>query len=55
MGSSRKKEKIPAQTAITRDPFPNSKKIFVEGKIHDIKVAMREVETEDTISENPGA
>ncbi len=55
MGSSRKTEKIPAQSAITRDPFPKSKKIFVDGKIHDIKVAMREVETEDTISEGLGA
>lgn len=55
MGSSRKKEKIPAQSVITRDPFPKSRKVFVEGKIHDIKVAMREVETEDTISENSGA
>ena len=55
MGSSLKQEKIPAQSAITRDPFPNSKKIFVEGKIHDIKVAMREVETEDVLSESPGA
>ncbi len=55
MGSSLKKEKTPAQSAITRDPFPSSKKIFVEGKIHDIKVAMREVETEDVLSESPDA
>ncbi len=55
MGSSQKKEKIPAQSAITRNPFPKSKKIFVEGKIHDIRVAMREVETEDVLSESPGA
>ena len=55
MGSSQKKEKIPAQSAITRNPFPKSKKIFVEGKIHDIRVAMREVETEDVLSESPDA
>ena len=46
MGSPRKREKIPAQSVITRDPFPNSRKIFVPGKIHDIRVAMREIETE---------
>ena len=28
---------------ITRSPFPNSKKIYVEGKIHPINVAMREI------------
>ncbi len=28
---------------ITRSPFPNSKKIYVEGKIHPIQVAMREI------------
>lgn len=28
---------------ITRSPFPNSKKIYFEGKIHPIHVAMREI------------
>src|SRR5690606_36917130 len=28
---------------ITRSPFPNSKKIYVEGKIHPINVAMRQI------------
>ncbi|MXW23029.1 MAG: phosphomethylpyrimidine synthase ThiC [Candidatus Dadabacteria bacterium] len=55
MSSSRKKEKIPTKSVITRDPFPKSKKIYVDGKIHDIKVAMREVETDDPISDAPGA
>ena len=54
MSSSRKKEKIPTESVITRDPFPNSKKIYVDGKIHDIKVAMREVETDDFLSDVPG-
>jgi len=39
-----KKETLPTSKSITRDPFPNSKKIYVEGKIHNIKVAMREIE-----------
>ncbi|WP_294243434.1 phosphomethylpyrimidine synthase ThiC [uncultured Chryseobacterium sp.] len=33
---------------ITRSPFPNSKKIYVEGKIHPIQVAMREIELSPT-------
>ena len=40
---------------ITRDPFPKSKKIYVDGKIHDIKVSMREVETDDFLSDAPDA
>ncbi len=55
MTSSRKKEKIPTGSVITRDPFPKSKKIYVDGEIHDIKVAMREVETDDPTSDAPGA
>ena len=55
MSSSEKKEKIPTESVITRDPFPNSKKIYVDGEIHDIKVAMREVETDDFLSDAPGA
>lgn len=39
--------KLPTSTSITRTPFPASKKIFVKGKLHDISVAMREIETED--------
>jgi len=44
---------------ITRSPFPNSKKIYVEGKIHPINVAMREIElsltklSNGTLEHNP--
>lgn len=40
-----KKENIPTEKSkITRDEFPASKKIYVEGSIHkDIRVAMREI------------
>ncbi len=41
--------KLPSATTITRTPFPKSKKIFVKGKIHDIHVAMREIETDDVV------
>ncbi|MDR2237598.1 MAG: phosphomethylpyrimidine synthase ThiC [Chryseobacterium sp.] len=34
--------------SITRSPFPNSKKIYVEGKIHPVSVAMREIHLSPT-------
>ena len=43
-----KTEKLPSENVITRKPFPRSKKIFVKGEIHDINVAMREIELSDT-------
>ncbi|REE01778.1 phosphomethylpyrimidine synthase ThiC [Marinoscillum furvescens] len=43
-----KTDKIPGAESITRDPFPNSKKVYVSGKLHDIKVAMREISLADT-------
>jgi len=43
-----KKESIPTQHTISRDPFPNSRKIYVKGRLHDIKVAMREIELDDS-------
>ncbi|MGP8214775.1 MAG: phosphomethylpyrimidine synthase ThiC [Bacteroidia bacterium] len=43
-----KKTKKDNQSAIYREPFPNSKKIYVQGKIHDIKIAMREINLCDT-------
>ncbi|MCB0409761.1 MAG: phosphomethylpyrimidine synthase ThiC [Flavobacteriales bacterium] len=49
-----RKDKIPSQEAITRTPFPASKKIYVKGKIHDIKVAMREISLEDTVDKFNG-
>lgn len=43
-----KTEKTPAQQVITTSPFPSSKKIYVKGQLHEIKVAMREVILSDT-------
>ncbi len=45
-----KKEKIPTQDVITRDPFPHSRKFYVNGKMHDINVAMREIDLDDSAS-----
>ncbi len=43
-----KANKLPTENSVTTTPFPKSKKIYVAGKIHDIKVSMREVELSDT-------
>ncbi|MEQ9618123.1 MAG: phosphomethylpyrimidine synthase ThiC [Deltaproteobacteria bacterium] len=48
MGITTKRERIPGTAVITREPFPNSRKIYLKGKIHDIEVAMREIEVEDS-------
>ncbi len=46
----KKKDTAPKQNGVTRNPFPNSKKIYVKGEIHpDIQVAMREITLSDTI------
>lgn len=46
----KKKDTAPKQNGVTRQPFPNSKKIYVKGKIHpQIQVAMREIELSDTV------
>ncbi|MBX3101332.1 MAG: phosphomethylpyrimidine synthase ThiC [Bacteroidetes bacterium] len=34
---------LPENEIISRAPFPNSEKIYVQGQIHDLKVAMRQV------------
>ncbi len=44
----KKQETIPSKHTITREPFPASKKVYIQGKIHDIKVPMREITLEDT-------
>lgn len=36
------------KTEITQDPIPGSKKIYVPGKLHNIKVAMRQIELSET-------
>ena len=46
----KKKDTAPKQDGVTRHPFPNSKKIYVPGKIHPyINVAMREITLSDTV------
>jgi len=43
-----KKEQTPETTIISRNPLSGSKKIYVAGKIHDIQVAMRQIELTPT-------
>ena len=50
-----KKEKIPGGEIITRTPFPNSRKIYVKGSLHNIQVAMREISLEDTHDRQKGS
>ncbi len=44
----KKTTELPKQETISTQPFPNSKKVFVKGKLHDINVAMREISVSDT-------
>ena len=46
----KKAETTPTEKSITTTPFPNSKKVFVKGELHDINVAMREITLSDTKS-----
>ncbi|MBK1441290.1 phosphomethylpyrimidine synthase ThiC [Parapedobacter sp. ISTM3] len=43
-----KTEKLPNETTITRTPFPQSKKIYVSGTLHDVRVPMREISLSKT-------
>ena len=45
------KPEVVSHDVITRDPFPNSRKIYAMGEIHpDIRVAMREIACSPTVS-----
>ncbi|MEM6633040.1 MAG: phosphomethylpyrimidine synthase ThiC [Bacteroidota bacterium] len=44
----KKNDRIPQPEVISREPFPNSRKIYVEGNIHRIRVAMREISLSPT-------
>ncbi len=44
----KKEEQLPTDKSISTKPFPNSKKIYVKGELHDIQVAMREISLTET-------
>src|ERR1035437_3412517 len=47
-------EKLPTEKRITTTPFTASKKIYVKGKLHNIVVAMREIEVSSGVSSKTG-
>lgn len=49
------KNKLKINTLITKGPIPGSKKIYVQGRIHDIKVAMRQIDLSPTVSRDGSA
>ena len=49
-----KNEKLPTEKSITTTPFPASQKIYVKGKLHNIEVAMREIEVSNGIASKNG-
>ncbi len=51
-----KSEKTPTKDIITREPFPNSRKVYVKGKLPGVTVGMREIKLNDTkLKFNPSA
>jgi phosphomethylpyrimidine synthase len=50
-----KKDKAPNQNVISTEPLTGSRKVFVKGKLHDIKVAMREITLTDTLHKFNGS
>jgi len=49
-----REQKLPKSIEITRTLFANSKKVYVRGKIHNIRVAMREISIDDAAVKGPG-
>lgn len=49
-----KTEKLPSEKSITTTPFPASRKIYVKGKLHNIEVAMREIEISSGVASKNG-
>ena len=50
-----KKDQTPNQHVISRAPFPNSEKCYVNGELHpDIKVPMRKIFLSDTVDKFNG-
>lgn len=43
-----KTERVPTEQLISRTPFPASRKIYVKGNIHNIHVAMRQINLQET-------
>ena len=53
--STKAQDQAPTETGITREPLTGSRKIYVPGKLHNIKVAMREITLTDTVHKFNGS
>ncbi|MEO8759801.1 MAG: phosphomethylpyrimidine synthase ThiC [Bacteroidia bacterium] len=49
------KDKAPNQEVISKEPLTGSRKVFVQGKLYNIKVAMREITLTDTVHKFNGS
>jgi phosphomethylpyrimidine synthase len=49
------KNTLKINTHITKGPIPGSKKVYVQGRMHDIKVAMRQIDLSPTVSRDGSA
>jgi len=52
MKQNNRKEKITHHDNISTDSFPNSKKVYIKGNLHNINVAMRDISVQDTLGNN---
>jgi len=52
MKQNNRKEKITQHDDISTDSFPNSKKVYIKGNLHNINVAMRDISVQDTLGNN---
>ncbi|MBT33747.1 MAG: phosphomethylpyrimidine synthase ThiC [Thalassobius sp.] len=50
-----KKDQMPTSRAISREPFPNSEKVYVKGNLfQDVRVPMRKISLSDTVDKFNG-
>ena len=53
--STKAQDQAPTETGITSEPLTGSRKVYVPGKLHNIKVAMREITLTDTVHKFNGS
>ncbi len=53
--STKAQDQAPTQAGITSEPLTGSRKVYVPGKLHNIKVAMREITLTDTVHKFNGS
>ena len=53
--STKAQDQAPTQAGITSEPLTGSRKVYIPGKLHNIKVAMREISLTDTVHKFNGS